>query len=191
MNNTIHTAETAPEKSRPLLEGVQRKVGMIPNILGGIAESPAALQAYLGVSSAFGQSSLSPTEQQVVALSISHVNGCNYCMAAHTTMGKGAGVAHDVLDALRNNTPLEPRLEALRTFALRMQETRGHLESGELDAFLGAGFTEAQAYEVITGIALKVITNYSNRLLNTPVDAAFAANTWEKPSCDAACGCSA
>jgi len=191
MNNTIFTAETAPEKSRPILEGVQKKLGFVPNILGGIAVAPATLQAYVGLSGAFGQTSLSPTEQQVVALSISRVNGCDYCMAAHTTAAKGAGVAQDVLDTVRNNTTLEPKLEALRTFALRMQETKGHLEAGELDAFLGAGYTEAQAYEVIVGIALKVITNYSNRLLNTPVDAAFAANAWEKPACETACGCSA
>lgn len=191
MNNTLFTAETAPEKSRPILEGVQKKLGFVPNILGGIAVAPATLQAYVGLSGAFAQTSLSPTEQQVVALSISRVNGCDYCMAAHTTAAKGAGVAQDALDAVRNNTALEPKLEALRTFALRMQETKGHLEAGELDAFLGAGYTEAQAYEVIVGIALKVITNLSNRLLNTPVDAAFAANAWEKPACDTTCGCDA
>ncbi|MCP5536638.1 MAG: carboxymuconolactone decarboxylase family protein [Akkermansiaceae bacterium] len=191
MNNTIFTAETAPEKSRPLLEGVKNKMGMVPNILGGMAVAPATLQAYIGLSGAFAQTSLSPAEQQVVALSISHVNGCDYCMAAHTTMAKGAGVAQEVVDAVRNGTALEPKLEALRTFALRMQESKGHLEAGELDAFLGAGYSEAQAYEVIVGIALKVITNYSNRLLNTPVDAAFAANAWKKPSCETACGCSA
>ena len=191
MNNTLFNAENAPEQSRPLLDAVQKKSGFIPNLLGGIAVAPATLQAYLGLSGAYAETSLSPTEQQVVALSISHVNGCGYCMAAHTTMSKGAGVAKEVLDAVRNNTALEPRLEALRSFALRMQETKGHLEAGELDAFLGAGYTEAQAYEVIVGIALKVITNYSNRLLNTPVDAAFAANSWEKPTCDTACGCAA
>ncbi|MBT8037396.1 MAG: carboxymuconolactone decarboxylase family protein [Verrucomicrobiae bacterium] len=189
MKNTIHTAATAPEKSRPLLEGVHQKMGMIPNILGGMAEAPASLQAYLSLSAAFGSTSLSATEQQVVALSISHTNGCDYCMAAHTTMAQGAGVSQEVLDALRNNTALEPKLEALRTFALRMQDTKGHLEAGELESFLAADFSEEQAFEVITGIALKVITNYSNRLLNTPVDVAFAANTWEKSSCEPACGC--
>lgn len=191
MNNTIFTAETAPEKSRPLLVEAKKKMGMVPNILGGIAVAPATLQAYLGLSGAFGQTSLSPTEQQVIALSVSRVNGCDYCVAAHTTMAKGARVDDAVIDAVRNNTPLDPKLEALRTYALRMQETKGHLEAGELDAFLAAGYTEAQAYEVIVGIALKVITNLSNRLLNTPVDAAFAANSFEKPTCDTACGCDA
>ena len=184
MKNTIYTVDNAPEKSRPLLEGVQKKMGMIPNILGGMAEAPAMLQAYLGLAGAFGQSSLSPTQQHTVALAISNENSCEYCMAAHTTFAKGARVADEVLEAVRNGTAMPSAdLEALRTFALRMQETKGHLEESELEAFLSAGHTEAQAYEVVIGIALKVITNYTNRLLNTPVDAAFAANTWEKPSC--------
>lgn len=192
MNRTIFNAENAPENSRQLLEGIQKRMGTIPNILGGIAVAPATLQAYLDLSGAFAQASLSSTEQQVVALSISHANDCAYCMAAHTTMAKGAGVDQAVLDAVRNGTPLpDAKLETLRTFALRLQETKGHLDAGELDSFLAAGFTEAQAYEVVVGIALKVITNYSNRLLETPVDAAFSANSWKKPACDTVCGCSA
>lgn len=189
MNNIIFTPETAPEKSQPLLNAAQEKLGMIPNVFGGMAVAPATLQAYLGLSAAFSQTSLSPTEQHVVAISISNANGCGYCIAAHTTMAQSQGVCQDNLDAARNNTALEPKLEALRTFALRMQESKGHLEEGELKAFLSAGYTEAQAYEVIVGIALKVIANYSNRLLNTPLDEAFAANSWEKPACETSCGC--
>lgn len=189
MNNTIFTAANAPEQSRPLLEAVQQKVGMIPNLLGGLAIAPAALQSYLGLSAAYGDSSLTPTEQHVVALAISNTNGCGYCVAAHTTMAKGAGVDQTVLDAARDNAPLPAKLEALRNFALRMQETKGHLDAGELDTFLAAGYTEAQAYEVVVGIALKVLTNFSNRLLNTPVDDAFAANSWEKASCENDCAC--
>ncbi len=190
MKNTIYTIETAPEKSRPLLEKAKKKMGMIPNILGGIAVAPAALQAYLGLSTALSQTTLSPTEQQIIALAISYVNDCAYCIAAHTTMALNARVDRTILDELRAGKPLsDKKLESLRNFAVRMQDTRGHLDAGELDAFLAAGYTEEQAYEVIVGIALKTITNLSNRLLNTPLDAAFAANRWEKPACENSCTC--
>ena len=85
---TVHTAETAPAASRPLLEGIKRGFGFVPNLFGVFAESPAALRGALAISEAFSASSLSPAEQQLVMLAVSEANDCEYCVAAHSTLAK-------------------------------------------------------------------------------------------------------
>lgn len=176
---TIHSAESAPEASRAGLEGAQQKMGMVPNLLGVLAGAPAALASYQGLSTAFGTSSLSTTEQQVVLIATSVVNDCRYCVAAHTTMSKMAKVPEEVLTSLRNGTPIaDSKLEALRTFTVAVVEKRGWVDQQDLDAFQAAGYGQQQILEVISGVALKTLTNYVNHIAETPVDAPFAANAW-------------
>src|SRR5690242_21502324 len=104
---TVHTAETAPAGSRPLLEGINRSFGFVPNLFGVFAESPAALRGALAIYEAFTSSSLSAAEQQLVMLAVSEANDCEYCVAAHSTLAKRfAKVDPAVVDAVRRREPL-------------------------------------------------------------------------------------
>src|SRR5215813_14274247 len=121
---TAHTAESAPAASRPLLEGIGRGFGYIPNLFGVFAESPAALRGALAVFDAFSKSSLSTVEQQLIMLAASEANDCEYCVAAHSTLAKRmAKVNPELVDAVRCRAPLaDSRLDALVTFTRKVVE---------------------------------------------------------------------
>ena len=176
---TIHTVETAPEASRPRLEGAIAKVGFVPNLYATMATAPALLEGYQTLAGIFAKTNLSETEQQVILMTNNVLNGCEYCMAAHTTLSQGAGVAEDVIATLRDSTPLpDAKLEALRTFATVVNQTRGYPADADIQALLDAGYTKQTVLEVVLGTALKVLSNYTNHMATTPVDDAFAKNAW-------------
>ena len=177
---TIHTEETAPEASKPLLAGSQKAFGMIPNLHGLMAESPQLLEAYQALSRIFSETSLSTVEQNVVWLAINVEHKCHYCVPAHTGIAKSQGVDDATIEALRNATPLaDPKLEALRDFTLKVVRQRGEVSDADVEAFLAAGFTKQNILDVIVGVAHKVMSNYTNHLGHTAVDAPFQAFAWE------------
>jgi len=177
----IHTAETAPEGSRARLEGAQKALGFIPNLYATMAEAPAVLEGYQTLADIFGKSDLNATELQVIMMTNNVQNGCEYCMAAHTTLSQMQGVSEENIAALREGTPFsDPKLEALRTFAAIVNGSRGRPSDAEIEAFLAAGYTKQTVLEVVLGTGLKVISNYTNHIASTPVDAAFAPNAWTK-----------
>ncbi len=179
---TVHTVETAPEDSKAILEGAAAKYGFTPNLLGVLAESPAALKAYGALAGAVAETSLDGTEQQVVLMTTSFENGCTYCMAAHSTISGMTGVPQDVVDALRAGTPIaDPKLNALADFTRATVRNNGLVDSSITDAFLAAGYTNASILDVITAIAQKTISNYTNHFAHTPSDEAFAPQAWSKP----------
>ena len=181
MKLNLQSIESAPEASRPLLEGAQASFGFIPNLLGTFANAPAALEGYLALSGALGRSSLSADEQEVITISASVENGCRYCVAGHTTIGKMRKVDAEVLIALREGTPIaDPKLEALRDFTLAVVRDRGWVSDAQQQAFLEVGYTPAQALEVVLGVTMKTLSNYTNHLAETPLDPAFAANEWHE-----------
>lgn len=172
--------ETAPEGSKAILEGASQKYSFLPNLLANMAHAPAMLKGYATLSGIFGETSFSPTEQQIVLMSNNLLNGCGYCMAAHSTIAQGQGVHTDVIQALRDNKAIEdPKLEALRKFAQVINVSRGNPTAADTQAFLAAGYNEANILEVILGTALKVMSNYTNHVAKTPVDKNFSANAWE------------
>jgi AhpD family alkylhydroperoxidase len=177
----VHSIESAPEKSKPLLKHAQQTYGgMIPNIHAVMAESPALLEAYGILGNMLAGSSLDMAEQNIVWLTVNFENDCHYCMAAHTVVARHAGLSEIDIDALRAGTPLaNPRHEALRRFTAKMVRERGWLSEPEVDALLQAGYTRETALDVVLGIGMKTLSNYTNHLANTPVDAAFASSTWE------------
>ena len=174
-----HTIESAPEASKPFLEGAKNAYSFVPNLLGTMAEAPALLEGYMTLAGIFEKTDLSETERQIILMTNNRLNGCTYCMAAHTSISQMAKVPADVIEALRNNTPIaDPKLEALRTFAAIINETRGWPSDEQVEAFLAAGYTRQTVLEVILGTSLKVMSNYTNHVAETKVDDAFAANTW-------------
>jgi len=184
---TIHTEETAPEASKSTLQGVKKAYGFVPNLFGAFAESPAAAEAYAALSGIFEKTSLSPTERQVVLMTNNRLNGCHYCMAAHTTVSQMQSLPEDVVKALRDGTTIaDPKLEALRVFTIRVNENRGHVTEPELDAFHAAGYTQENVLEVVLGTTLKVLSNYTNHIVKTPLDAAFQPNAWSSETAAAA-----
>ena len=177
---TTHTIETAPEASKPMLENVGKAFGFVPNLMGNMAESPVMLEAYTTLSGIFKKSKLSETERQVILITSNRLNGCKYCMAAHTAGSIAAGVPQDVIDSLRNNTAIaDPKLEVLRQFSIAMVEKRGWPSKDDTDAFLAAGYTQETILEVIVGTSLKVLSNYTNHVAETTLDDRFGKFVWE------------
>lgn len=177
----IHTPESAPEKSRDILKQVQGKLGFIPNVIAEMAESPALLKGYWELSEAAKLGVFTPTEKEIVQLSVSWMNDCSYCIAAHTTLGEKAGVSREVLDSIRNDKPLkEPKLEALRIFVRNVMKRMGRPEESDIQAFYKAGYTPAHVMEVVLGISVKMLTNYTNLIARTPLDKAFEPNRFEE-----------
>jgi uncharacterized peroxidase-related enzyme len=173
---TIHTAATAPDAAKPLLAGVQSKFGFVPNLMGTLADAPSVLKAMLDLGAAVSATSLTPAEQQLVMITTSRLNGCSYCVAAHSTMSHMAKLPEGVIAAARTGTPLtDAKLEALRQFAEAVVKTQGWAPEAAVAKFLAAGYTKANVLEVVLAVTYKVLTNYVNHIADTPLDAAFDA----------------
>lgn len=183
----IHTTASAPEAARPILEGMKKDFGFLPNLLGGLAEAPAALEGYTTLSGIFNKSSLTPVERQVVLITVSVENICTYCVAAHSGAAEMAGIDEADLEALRTGDTLpDARLEALRAFTQKMVAARGFADDADLNAFLGTGYTRQNALEVVLAISLKTLSNYANHLIDTPLDDAFQPKAWTPSKSEAA-----
>ena len=181
---TAKTIEDAAPKARTGLQQAQEKMGFIPNMYARMANSPGLFDMYQQGYAAFrAESGFTPAEQEVVFLTISRLNGCEYCMAAHSFVAdKMSNVPSAVTDAIRNDTALpDERLSALAKFTRVMVEQRGLPQTRDVEAFLAAGYSERQILEIILAIAVKTLSNYTNHLFHTPVDAMFASRTWEEP----------
>jgi AhpD family alkylhydroperoxidase len=175
----IHSSDTAPEGSKPILAAVQKKFGFLPNLIGVMAEAPAAAEAYLAVMDIFERSSLSDAEKQTVLLSASFANACDYCMAAHSTIAAMKGISAETIEALRSGTTLpDPRLNALAVLTRSIVEARGWPGEAAKEAFVAAGYGASEYLEVILGVTVKTLSNYVNHVADTPLDTAFQAQKW-------------
>ncbi len=175
----VHSSETAPEGSKPILAAVQKKFGFVPNLFRVMAEAPAAGETYMAVMDIFERSSLSDAEKQTVLLSVSFVNGCDYCMAAHSTVAGMKNVPAEIIEALRSGTALpDPKLDALAVLSRSFVETRGCPTQAAKEAFFEAGYGTREYLEVIVGVTVKTLSNYVNHAADTPLDTAFEAAKW-------------
>lgn len=169
------TLENAPEKSKPALEQIQKGFGFIPNMLATIANSDAALNGYLALDAQYRHASLTPVEREIVELAASLVNDCKYCTAAHST----ALIAFMHVDAetvakIRAGQPTgDSKTDALVAFTTSIVENRGKASQASLEGFLQAGYKAEQGLEILMGIALKTISNYTDHLYHVKLDAPF------------------
>ena len=189
----VHTVDTAPEPSKAVLAQAGKAFGFVPNLIGVLASAPSAAQAYITLSDIFNTTSLSEIERQVVLLTVSREHGCDYCLAAHTAAATMAKVPAAVLNAIKAGQPLpDARLDALRGIVQATVSKRGRLGAANLDAFLAAGYSAAQLLEIIVGIALKTISNYTNHVADTPLDAPFKQFAWtpDRPAAVVCAACS-
>lgn len=178
---TVHTADTAPAGSRPMLEGIGKAFGFVPNLFAVIAESPAALQGALAMSEALGKSSLTPAEQQLVAITVSEANDCAFCVAAHSTIARQMVKAPPAaIDAARSRGRLpDAKQDALVTFTRKVVEHRGWVKDADVAAFLAAGYTKAQVLEVLLGVGMKTFNNYADHIAHVPLNDQFKPEAWE------------
>ena len=179
-----YTAENAPAASKAKLEHAQKSYGMIPNLHAILAEAPATYEAYTSLYQNFTQNtSLSPLEQQVVMMTSNYENNCHYCVPAHTWIMKSAEMPAQVIDALREGKELpDAKLQALSVFTKELWDNRGHVGDDKLQKFIDAGYTTKQALEIFTGMATKLISNFTNGLTKTKVDPPFQEFAWSHPS---------
>ena len=181
-NFTLHTLDSAPPASRPLLEGSRRAYGMVPNLHAVMAESPEHLDAYQKLHEIFQHTSLSAAERNVVWLTINVEHRCHYCVPAHTAIARSQGLDEASIAALREGRALaDAHLEALRQFTLKLVRQRGEVAPEDVEQFLAAGFTRRNVLDILVGLAQKVMSNYVNHLAATPLDAPFAAFAWSAP----------
>ncbi len=180
---TIYNETNAPEDSRELLAASKKQNGMIANLHGVMAGAPSLLTGYRKVGELFNNSSFNNDELTVIWQTANVESNCEYCVPAHTVIAKGMKVDDAITQALRDETPLpNARLEALRDFTLNVIRDRGNVSDTNVQAFLDAGFNQRHILEVILGVAMKVMSNYTNHLAKTPLDAPFQKVSWQKSS---------
>jgi uncharacterized peroxidase-related enzyme len=170
------TIATAPEASKPILEGIQKGFGFIPNLMATFANSPAVLKGYLALDAEWEKSAFTPSERQLVLLTASLENECGYCTAAHSTIAKAfLKVPAETVAAIRSGNPTGvEKTDALVALVRELVSLRGHAQPATIERFLAAGFTKTQVMELLMGIALKTISNYLDHVNPAPLDAAFA-----------------
>ncbi|MBC3210166.1 carboxymuconolactone decarboxylase family protein [Pseudomonas sp. SWRI111] len=162
---TAINLETATDATRPVLEGVKRKIGFLPNLFATLANAPVALDTYVQASALLGKSSLSAQEKEAVYLATSQVNGCYYCLAAHTLFAGKAGLSAQDIAAARQG-----ELNAYAALAQQLTHSRGHLSDGQIAAARAAGIDDRKIIEVIALVAVQTLTNYLNNTALTDID---------------------
>jgi AhpD family alkylhydroperoxidase len=179
VTTTIHTLDTAPEASKPLLENSIRAFGRLPSLHAVMAQSPGLLEGYQHLHRlAIEGTAFDPEERTVVWMTVNVANTCHYCVPAHTGIAKREKIDDAIINALRDETPLPAKLDALRAFTLAVRETHGRPGADALAVFEAAGYGERAILDVILVIAQKVMSNFTNSIFDTPTDAAFAAFAW-------------
>ena len=167
----IPAVEAAPAASQPLLAAVKQQIGMVPNLMKVLAHSPTGLGAYLGLSSAVAGGALDGAARERIALTVAEANGCEYCLSAHSYLGKHvAKLADDELEAARDGRSADAKVQALLQFTQAVVAQRGRVDDADLARFLAAGHGHDAVVEVVANIALNVFTNYLNNVARTTVD---------------------
>jgi len=180
---TYHDKSTAPAASLPFIEGAEAMFGFLPNLHKILAESPAAHEAYsLLYKLSTEKTDLTPVEVQIVLMTANFHNSCHYCMAGHSMIMTMLKAPQEIISALRDNLPINnSKLEALRTFARQLLESRGHVGDVALKTFLDAGYSNAQALDVLVCLSAKLLSNFTNAMAHTELDAPMKAMEWAPP----------
>lgn len=179
---TVHDETTAPDEAAPMLAGARSRLGFVSTLAGVMAESPQLLAGYNAAYDAFMKTSLPLLARHTVLIAVSVENRCEYCVAAHCTMALRAKMPDDVLRALRAGRELpDPRLQAVAALAMALVRQRGWADDAQLQAFFDAGFDRRQALDVVLGVGVKTMSNYTNHLAHTPLDPAWRDQRWSAP----------
>jgi uncharacterized peroxidase-related enzyme len=167
--NSIDPAATTG-KTKAIFEGVQKHLGLVPNMMRVIANSPAALNAYISFDGALGGGKLSAREREQIAVAVANANACDYCLSAHTLLGTAAGLNATELSLARDGASSDARTAALLQFVTRVVRQRGQVPPSEVEALQAAGYTAEEIVETIAAIAVNIFTNYFNNIVGTEID---------------------
>lgn len=164
-----------PEDAKPLLAQARAVFGFVPNLAVAMALEPAALEGYFHGLHAFGKTSLSPVEQQIVLMAVSRVNRADYSLAIHAALATKLGASRDLVHGVGTGGRVgDPKIAALRRFTEILTIARGEVAAAEVDAFLAVGYDRSAIVAVAFGVAVKTFANALALLAGTPVDATFA-----------------
>jgi uncharacterized peroxidase-related enzyme len=165
------TIDAAPAASRPLLEGVEKQFGVVPNLFRLVANNPVALESYLGLFGSLSKGAVPAPTRERIALAVAEVNGCSYCLSAHTYLGKNLAKLDDAeITANRNGASNDAKADAAVRFAVKVARERGHVGEADLNAVKAAGYDDAQVIEIVLHVALNTWTNYINEVAKTDID---------------------
>lgn len=168
---TPATVDAAPAASQPMLEAVRKQLGVVPNLFRLVSTSPAALEGYLGLTAALGKGALPAQTRERIALAVAEINGCDYCLSAHTYLGKNLAKLDDSeIAANRSGASNDPKADAAVRFAAKVARERGHVGEDALRAVKLAGYSDAQVIEMVLHVALNTWTNYINEVAKTDID---------------------
>ena len=163
--------EESPVASQPLLDAVKKQVGAVPNLFRLVSTSPAALEGYLGLNGALAKGSLDAAARERLALAIGQINGCGYCLSAHTFLGKARGKLSDAeIAANRNGGSTDAKANAAVAFAVKVAKARGQVTEADIADVKAAGYSDAQVIEIVAHVALNTLTNYINEVFKTDID---------------------
>jgi uncharacterized peroxidase-related enzyme len=170
----IHTPasiEASPAAAQPGLHAVQKLLGVTPNLFRVVANSPAALEGYLGLNAALGKGLLDARTRERIALAVAEVNGCDYCLSAHTYLGEHvAKLDAAEMAANREGGSKDAKANAAVRFATKVVRDRGHVSDADVQAVKDAGYDDAQVIEIVLHVALNTLTNYVNEVAKTEID---------------------
>ena len=161
---------TTNDSVRKNFDAVQKQLGTVPNMMRTMAQSPAVLEGYLGFGAALRRGRLPAALQEQIALAVAETNSCDYCLSAHTALGRGAGLSEDQLISSREARASDPKAAAALQFARAVVERRGDVRDQDLASVRTAGYTDGDIAEIIAHVALNVFTNYFNRAAHTEID---------------------
>jgi uncharacterized peroxidase-related enzyme len=169
---TVHSVATAPEAAKARVEAAEKNNGFLPNLIGVLANSPAALAMYQDVGALNATTSLSAGEREVVQITAAVLNQCGFCKAGHTALStKKKLLEPQEIEALRNTTALDDaKLNQLALFTQSVIANKGNVADDELQAFFAAGYNEQQALEVVLGVALATLCNFANNLAHNEIN---------------------
>ena len=166
----VLTREQAPEGAKATFDGLRGKLGFVPNLYATFAHSPQALNGSIAFGSALSQGELNGREIETVYLAASEANQCEYCISAHTTVGKLQGLEEEETIAVRTASSTDARLNALAALTLEIVSTNGHPAPSLLDQFFAVGYSKAALVEVIGFVALNTFNNYVQHVAQVPTD---------------------
>jgi uncharacterized peroxidase-related enzyme len=168
---TPASIEASPAAAQPLLAAVKQQLGVVPNLFRLVGNSPAALEGYLGLNGALGKGELEPATRERIALAVAEVNGCDYCLSAHTYLGKNlAKLSEAEIVANRDGSSTDSKADAAVRFAVKLVKARGHVSDADVQAVKKAGYNDAQLIEIVLHVALNTLTNYVNEVAKTEID---------------------
>jgi uncharacterized peroxidase-related enzyme len=170
MNRITPVLQTTHDGVRRTFDAIEKQLGVVPNMMRTMAQSPRVLEGYLALSGALSRGLLPATLQEQIALAVAEANACNYCLSAHTALGRRAGLSDGQLTASREGRAADARANAALQFALAVLRHRGGVSDEEFARVRAAGFSDAELAEIIAHVAMNVLTNYFNRAADTEID---------------------